>query len=88
MMVDNVGGRDTLKLVGIGGAAEDVVGGAAELVVGILDVGGMEEVVSIEEEVVRMLELLVVMIIEEEVGGGSVLGTGGGLVLAIELDDG
>lgn len=84
MMVAIVGVMDALVVGAVVGATDEVVG--AELVVGMLD-EDVEEVVGIEEEVVGISELLE-KIIEEDVVDDSVLGTGVGLVLAIELLDG
>lgn len=83
-MVAIVGVMDALVVGAVVGATDEVVG--AELVVGMLD-EDVEEVVGIEEEVVGISELLE-KIIEEDVVDDSVLGTGVGLVLAIELLDG
>ena len=86
VIVEIVGVRDVLVVVGVVGAAEDVVGGV-ELVVGTID-DEVEVVLSIEEEVVGTTELVVGRSVDEVVGGTSVLGTEVGLLLAIELDDG
>lgn len=71
MMVDVVGVRDSLVVVGVVGGTEDVVGGV-ELVVGTLD--DVVEVVLSTEEEVGMAELVVGSSVDEVVGGCSVLG--------------
>jgi len=84
-MVDTVGVTDVLVVGADVGTVEDVVVDV-ELLVGMVE-EMVEEVVGIEEELVGMTELLE-KIIEDDVVDDSVVGTGGGLVLAMELLDG
>ncbi len=84
VIVETVGGLEDVLVVDVLEGSEDVVEIVELVDSGILEVVVEEVVGGIEEDEVTMIELLLVLIMEEE-DDGSVVGTGVGLLSALEL---